>query len=70
MRARMTDHRRARLRRTERADLAECRFHFVDHEIDHVAGPFRAERAQAPQEGFAGKRRVGPERHRAHDVEA
>src|ERR1700716_2384473 len=51
-RARMADRRRARLRWTQRAHLAECRLHLVDHEIDHVAGTFSAERAQAPQEGF------------------
>src|SRR6516225_6130969 len=32
----MADHGRACLLWPRRADLAECRFHLVDHEIDHV----------------------------------
>jgi hypothetical protein len=29
----MADRHRARLRRPQRADLTECRFHLVDHEL-------------------------------------
>jgi hypothetical protein len=29
----MADHHRARLRWAQRTDLAECRFHLVDHEL-------------------------------------
>src|SRR6516225_1610934 len=42
----MADHGRACLLGPRRADLAECRFHLVDHEIDHVEWTFRAERAE------------------------
>src|SRR5262245_3611739 len=68
-RTRMADHRRACLRWAQRTDLAECRFHLVDHEIDDVEGPFCAERAEAPQKGFAGKCGIGAQRNRAHHVE-
>src|SRR5262249_58772902 len=57
-RTRMADHRRACLRWAQRTDLAECRFHLVDHEIDDVEKPFRPERAEAPPKGFAGKSRI------------
>src|SRR5262249_29849537 len=68
-RTRMADHRRACLRWAQRTDLAERRFHLVDHEIDHVEWPFCAERAEAPQKGFAGKCGIGSQRTRAHHVE-
>src|SRR5262249_20756804 len=49
----------------QRTDLAECRFHLVDQEIDHVEWTFGAERAEAPQKGFAGERGIGPRHERA-----
>src|SRR6201993_3716728 len=65
----MADHGRACLLWPQRADLAECRFHLVDHEIDHVEGTLRAERAETPQKGLAGERSIGPERDCPHHVE-
>src|SRR5258708_10562138 len=65
----MTDHGRACLLWPRRADLAECRFHLVDHEIDHVEWTFRAERAETPQKGLAGERSIGPERDGPHHVD-
>src|SRR5262249_31017845 len=40
-RTRMADHHRACLRWAQRTDLAECRFHLVDHELltCHIASP-------------------------------
>src|SRR5215510_13636102 len=66
----MADHHRACLLRPRCADLAERRFHLVDHEIDHVKWTFRAERTEAPQKGLAGERGIGPERDCPHPVEA
>src|SRR5262249_53490349 len=51
------------------AKLADGRTYLVDHEIDHVEWTFRAERAETPQKGFAGERRIGPERDRSPHAE-
>src|SRR5688500_3182272 len=65
----VANHHRAYFRRAAGAELAECRFHLIDHEIDHVARPGGTECAQSPQERLARKSHIGAERNRAHHVE-
>src|SRR6184192_3845726 len=65
----MANHHRARLRRPSRANLAECRPHLVDHEIDHMKRAFRSEGAETPQERFTGKGGIRAERDRSHHIE-
>src|SRR6516165_9983292 len=67
-RARMADQDRARVRRLLCADLAECRAHLVDHDIEHMARALGPQRREPPQKRLAGKREIGAERHCAHDV--
>jgi hypothetical protein len=62
--------RRARLRRSQRADLTKCGFHFFDHEIDHVQRAFFAQGAKPPQKGLAGKRSFGAKHKRAHHIQS
>ena len=45
------------------AELAERRADIVDVNVDQVRRSLFAQRAEAPQERFAGKRRVGTQRH-------
>src|SRR6266568_6138462 len=66
----MANHDRARLRRPARANLAECRLHLVDHEIDHMKRAFCAESTETPQERFTGKCGIRAERDRTHHIEA
>src|SRR5262245_51587081 len=69
-RARMTNHYRARVSKRMGTDLAKRRAGLITQQIDNVTWAPRAKRAQPPEEGLAGKGRVGAECKRAHHVGA
>src|SRR6185312_8248817 len=60
----------AQLAHARAAELAEARAQLVDEDAEHVSGPLLAERAEAPEEGLAGERRIGAERDRPRHIDA